>query len=258
MNTNVNSLAGWDKVPDLPPWKALTIYYHFTGDTLRNGQPIPPIGKWLTFDGEPEPCECGLHASPTAFDALQYAPGTLLHKVHLGGEIKAHGDPVDKFAAQKRKIIASIDATATCRAFARRVALDVIHLWDAPDVVKQYLETGDESLRYAAFSAAYAASSAASAAASAAHAAASYSAASAAFSASYSAASAAHDAAYYAANSAASAYAAASDAAHAAAYAAAATAYESATSKHAGWFKEMVEAEFAAKEAAGLDGNKTK
>jgi hypothetical protein len=36
------------------------------------------------------------------------------------------------------------------REFARWCALQVIHLWDAPDVVRQYLETGDESLRAAA------------------------------------------------------------------------------------------------------------
>jgi hypothetical protein len=38
--------------------------------------------------------------------------------------------------------------------FARRCALDVAHLWDAPDVVRRFLETGDESLRYAAWDAA--------------------------------------------------------------------------------------------------------
>ena len=184
------------------------IYYHFTGDTLRNGQPVPPIGEWLTFDGNPVPCSQGLHASPTAFDALQYAPGTKLHKVHLGGEIKAHGEPIDKFAAQKRKIIASIDATEVCRAFARRVALDVIHLWDAPDVVKQYLKTGDETLRK-------------DAAASTAH-----SAVSAASDAVYAASAA--SAAYYAASSSYASYAA----------------HESAKSKCAGWFNEMIETEF--------------
>ena len=33
------------------------------------------------------------------------------------------------------------------RHFSRLCALDVIHLWDAPEVVRRYLETGDESLR---------------------------------------------------------------------------------------------------------------
>ena len=36
------------------------------------------------------------------------------------------------------------------RRLARRFALDGVHLWDCPPVVRQYLETGDESLRRAA------------------------------------------------------------------------------------------------------------
>ena len=47
-------------------------------------------------------------------------------------------------------IVARFDATEPLRSFARQCALDVIHLWDAPAVVRQYLETGDESLRDAA------------------------------------------------------------------------------------------------------------
>ena len=133
------------------------IYYHFTATALRDGKPIPPIGEWLTFDGEPIPCEYGLHASPDAFDALQYAPGALLHQVELDGKIVPHGSPVDKFAAQRRKIVATIDANEIMRLFARRVALDVINLWDAPAIVREYLETGDESKRAAAGDAAWAA-----------------------------------------------------------------------------------------------------
>jgi len=47
------------------------------------------------------------------------------------------------------------------RRVARRIEMDVIHLWDAPPIVKQYLETGDESLRSAAWDAARDAASAA-------------------------------------------------------------------------------------------------
>ena len=43
------------------------------------------------------------------------------------------------------------------RLFARLCALDVIHLWDAPSLVRQYLETGDESLRKKAVAASKAA-----------------------------------------------------------------------------------------------------
>ena len=126
------------------------IYYHFTGDKLRNEEPIPPIGEWLIFDGDPVPCEQGLQASPDAFDALQYAPGSMLHRVELGGLVIPHGNPADKFAAQRRKIVATIDAAEIMRQFARRVALDVIPLWEAPAIVRAYLATGDESKRVAA------------------------------------------------------------------------------------------------------------
>jgi len=129
----------------------MTRFYHFTGKTLRDGSPIPPIGEWLEHKGEVIMCKSGLHASPTAFDALQYAPGEVLHLVELDGEIIHEGD---KSVASRRKIVATIDATDLLRKFARTVALKVIHLWDAPAVVREYLETGDESKSDAAWAAA--------------------------------------------------------------------------------------------------------
>ena len=134
------------------------LYYHFTGDTLRNGAPIPAVGEWLVHTGKLLACESGLHASEHPFDALTHAPGNILHQVELGGEILTHGDPVDKVVAQRRKIVKSLDADKLLRQFARRVALDVLPLWkDAPGVVKRYLKTGDESIRAAASAAAWAA-----------------------------------------------------------------------------------------------------
>ena len=38
-------------------------------------------------------------------------------------------------------------ATEVLGSFARKCALDVAHLWDAPPVVKRYLRTGDKSIR---------------------------------------------------------------------------------------------------------------
>ena len=139
------------------------LYYHFTGPTLRDGSPIPPIGEWLEHVGPIVPCKAGLHASEHPFDALQYAPGNMLHRVELDGEIVPHEQ--DKVAARRRKITATIDAKPVLRAFARRVALDVIDKWAAPDVVRRYLETGDDNLRTAAQGAAWAAAQAAAAAA---------------------------------------------------------------------------------------------
>ena len=47
-----------------------------------------------------------------------------------------------------------VDASAVMRAFARRCALDVAHLWDMPPLVRSYLETGEESIMDAAGAAA--------------------------------------------------------------------------------------------------------
>jgi hypothetical protein len=124
--------------------------YHFTTDTLRDGRPIPPIGEWLEHTGPIVPCESGLHASEHPFDALQFAPGWMLHHVELEGGLVPHGDPVDKWVGRRRRILASIDATDLLRAFARWCVLQVIDQWDAPAVVREYLETGDESKREAA------------------------------------------------------------------------------------------------------------
>ena len=121
--------------------------WHFVGATLRDGSPIPPDGKWLVFDGKCVMCESGLHASRNPFDALQFAPGATLCLVQIDG---IEGEQSDKIVCRRRKIIARMDATELCRYFAAQAALSVAHLWDAPDVVLDFLMTGDESLRVAA------------------------------------------------------------------------------------------------------------
>ena len=128
--------------------------YHFTGELLRNGDPVPPIGEWLEFSGPIIPCKAGLHISEHSMDALQYAPGPLLHRVELTGDLQSNGDPIDKWCGRRRRIVASADATVMLRLFARQCASDVAHLWDAPQVVWDYLATGDETLRDAARAAA--------------------------------------------------------------------------------------------------------
>ena len=131
---------------------ANVLAYHFVGDKLRDGRPVPADGECLEHDGPVELCASGLHASICPFDALQYAPGGTLCLVELGGTV-THGN--DKVVASRRRIIKRIDAEPLMREFARWSALQVIELWDAPDVVRQYLTTGDESLRAAARDAAW-------------------------------------------------------------------------------------------------------
>jgi len=113
--------------------------YHFTTDKLRDGRPIPKIGVPLIHDGPIIPCHQGLHASEHPFDALQFAPGNLLHLVELDGDLIAHGNPCNKWIGRTRTIIQTIDATVLLRRFAKDQALSVIHLWDAPQVVIDYL-----------------------------------------------------------------------------------------------------------------------
>jgi hypothetical protein len=122
--------------------------WHFCGDTLRDGRPIPADGVTLRHDGVIMPCKLGLHASERLIDALQYAPGPLLCRVRLGGKMVPHGG--NKFAAAERTILWRFDATEVLRAFGRHCALEVLDLWDAPAVVREYLETGREDVRVGA------------------------------------------------------------------------------------------------------------
>ena len=130
------------------------IAYHFCGPTLRDGRPIPADGEWLVHDGECVICESGLHASAHPFDALQYAPGPILCLVECEDVVTEQDD---KFVCRRRKIVKRIDATALLWRASREFAKSVLHLWNAPQVVKDFLETGDESLRTAARAAAWAA-----------------------------------------------------------------------------------------------------
>jgi hypothetical protein len=125
--------------------------WHFVGATLRDGSPIPPDGVKLVYPGKIQPCVSGYHASLQSFDALQYAPGGTLCLVECGGKI-IHQE--DKLVSEQRTIIHRIDATNLLRSYAKKQALSVIHLWNPPKVVVDYLNSDDEALRDAAWGAA--------------------------------------------------------------------------------------------------------
>jgi pyruvate/2-oxoglutarate dehydrogenase complex dihydrolipoamide acyltransferase (E2) component len=124
--------------------------WHFVSDTLRDGRPVPADGEVLVHEGPLKLCASGLHASKNILDALQYAPGSIICRVEVGGEI-IHGN--DKLVCSERTILWRASGEQVLRKFARMCALDVMHLWDAPDIVVQYLKTGDESIRAAALDA---------------------------------------------------------------------------------------------------------
>ena len=132
--------------------------YHFVGRTLRDGRPVPADGEWLEHVGPLEMCQSGLHGCQHPFDALSYAPGATLCLVDLDGEMIERDD---KIVARRRRIVQRMDATMLLWDAARASARDVLHLWPAPEVVRQYLATGDESLRTRVGAASWAAARAA-------------------------------------------------------------------------------------------------
>ena len=125
--------------------------WHFVGDTLQYGRPVPPDGEWLVHQGPIVPCESGLHASERIIDALYYAPGNTVCRVEMRGEIMPDGG--DQIVARERRILWRVDGAQLLNEFARRCALDVACLWDMPDVVRRYLETGNDDIRAAAWNA---------------------------------------------------------------------------------------------------------
>ena len=108
-------------------------YWFSRNDGTTEHQKTPvAIGHTDTFDGEPIPCQQGLHWSPTPWDALQYAAGNRLWEVEGEGGVP-HGDPIDKYAGTQRTPLRSVDLQSVIVEFSCRQAEGVLHLFE-----KQY------------------------------------------------------------------------------------------------------------------------
>jgi hypothetical protein len=135
----------------------MTTYYWFepADGRLEHGDGrVPEVGVTHTVDVEPVPCVAGLAAFLRPLDALRYAASQAgyaasqaVWAVRLGGVI-VHSPSRNQSAATERTYVRRIEVDL--RQFARECALDVIDLWDAPQVCRRYLRTGDDSLRVAA------------------------------------------------------------------------------------------------------------
>jgi hypothetical protein len=88
-----------------------------------------------------------LEAFARIIDALARSRGTFLHRVQMDGLV-SNAD--NRLLAHKRTVVWSGDVADVLRACARHWARDITWLWDAPPVVREYLETGQEELRAAA------------------------------------------------------------------------------------------------------------
>jgi hypothetical protein len=98
-----------------------TLAWHFVGETLRDGSPIPTDGELLSIDGDLAICKRGLHAAEKILDALTYAPGNTICRVSCSAIAERHND---KFVCAHRTILWRIDGEPILRDFARRCALD--------------------------------------------------------------------------------------------------------------------------------------
>lgn len=110
--------------------------YHFLRDdmTAASGdEPAWTVGETRTLPADRKiiPCEYGYHASPTLFDALVYAPGSMACVVEIDGDVTPHGDPLDKYAARTRTLVAAVDLTVALRLYAADCAEHVLPLFEA-------------------------------------------------------------------------------------------------------------------------------
>ena len=115
--------------------------------TLRTGE-IVQAGRVYRAEGPLVMCENGVHASRRALDALAYAPGPIICRVALRGEI-VHD--TDKSVARERRVLWLANATTILHEFAVTVATEALHraeargesvdprLWRALDVKQRWL-----------------------------------------------------------------------------------------------------------------------
>ena len=93
---------------------------------------VVEVGKTYSLpdDRDTELCKSGMHASIRAIDALEYAPGPIVCRVEVWGDLL---EGVDKLVGRHRKVLAMADATRTLHEFAvaqARGALEVAGITD--------------------------------------------------------------------------------------------------------------------------------
>lgn len=108
--------------------------YHFLKDDLSSdrGKLRRPwkVGETRSINGEPIMCLRGFHASPTPYDALIYAPGSMLCVVELGDDARTEAGHEDKLVSRSRTLIRYVDASKDLRLFAADCAERVLHVFE--------------------------------------------------------------------------------------------------------------------------------
>jgi len=106
------------------PEKKVVLAWHFLADggVARTGEKIEAGYVYsLPRADSPRIIPCtkhGLHGSVHPVDALMYAPGPVLCRVRMWGEVKTHGCPTDKLAARHREVLWMRDISRELRLYA--------------------------------------------------------------------------------------------------------------------------------------------
>jgi hypothetical protein len=95
--------------------------WHFVRESRRLGyadsdmEVVPGYIYSIDRDRRPVLCEYGMHASERAIDALKYAPGPIVCRVRVWGDVLDGGD---KIVGRHREVMWMADATRTLHEFA--------------------------------------------------------------------------------------------------------------------------------------------
>lgn len=106
--------------------------WHFIRDDGRtaHGDILVEAGQTYSTDSKTILCEQGFHASERLLDALGYAPGAMLCRVELWGDLKRGRD---KIVAQNRHVQWMLDITRLLHEFACEVAEETLRTHNIPD-----------------------------------------------------------------------------------------------------------------------------
>ena len=100
-----------------------TLAWHFieTRGKLRDGSAAQERGSEVS-PVAPDICYAGLHASVRAMDALYHAPGCVIRRVRVYGDLQTQ---YDKVCGSHREVLWTADATSALRLFAADCAESV-------------------------------------------------------------------------------------------------------------------------------------
>lgn len=138
--------------------------WHFIRDDGRTqyGSILVKAGQTYSIQGRTILCEQGFHGCELLIDALKYAPGAMLCRVELWGDLKRGSD---KIVAQNRHVQWMLDVTRLLHGFACDVAEELLRKhgvtdersWNAIRVKREWMDgkATDEELA-AAWAAAWA------------------------------------------------------------------------------------------------------